>query len=363
MRKKRVLCLIDSLGLGGAQRQMIGLVDLLRRQGYEADLVIYHDRVFYDQLLEALQIEVIKLPNTGSRWSKLKAVKDLIRRQKYDVVITYMTGANVIGSLLKWMGMSFQLIISDRTTKFRRSWRDDVVYAICRTADYVVPNSYSQAAFLMEHYPHLKRKIRPITNFTDLSLKPIESSEDLHPIQLLGAGRISLEKNLMRLVHAMALLKQRKVAVQLTWYGDTCRMEGSEVYKVQLMEEIARLGVQDMITLRPATRHLNDAYHACDAFCLPSLSEGFPNVICEAMSCGKPILCSNVCDNARIVNDTENGYLFSPETAESIADAIERFCALAYDARVNMGIRSRELAEQRFSPEGFVKQYVELIEQ
>lgn len=360
--KTRILCLIDSLGLGGAQRQIIGLVSQLREAGYAADLAVYHDRDFYAPLLASLQIEVIKLQTSGSRWSKLMAVKNLIKEQKYDVVITYMTGPNVIGSLLKWMGLSFRLIVSDRTTRLKRTFRDDLIYAICRRADYIVPNSYSQANFIKQHYPRLAHKVCTITNFTDQSFTPAEPPQDRRPIELLGAGRLSWEKNLLTLVRAMRLLKDRGVSVRLTWYGDTCRMNGSDECKQQVEALINELGLQKEVLLFPATKQLIAAYHACDALCLPSFSEGFPNVICEAMSCGKPILCSDVCDNPHIVDDGYNGLLFSPEKVELIADAIERFCSLTHAERLQMGARSRVLAEQRFSAKRFVERYIALIE-
>ncbi len=360
--KKQILCLIDSLGLGGAQRQMIGLVDLLRRRGYTVDLAVYHDRDFYSSLLESLQLNVIKLHTSGSRWSKLMAVRRLIKERGYDVVITYMTGPNVIGSLLKWMGMSFRLIISDRTTRLKRTRYDDLIYAICRRADYIVPNSYSQAAFLKQYYPHLSAKVHTITNFTDPCFTPVAPHPDRRPIELLGAGRLSWEKNLLTLIHAMRLLKDRGVEVRLTWYGDTCRMRGSEICKQQIEAAIDELGLHKDVILYPATKQLIEAYRACDAFCLPSFSEGFPNVICEAMSCGKPILCSDVCDNPHIVNDGINGYLFSPDKAETIADAIARFCKLTHVERQQMGVQSRRLAEQCFSTDRFVEQYITLID-
>ena len=362
MQKKRILCLIDSLGLGGAQRQMIGLVDLLRKKGYMADLAIYHKRIFYQHLLDELQIPVITLAHGGSRWSKLNAVRKLIRKNHYDVVITYMTGANVIGALLKWSGMSFKLIVSDRTTNMKRSRRDDLIYAICRKADFVVPNSFSQAEFLSKNYPYLASRIHTITNFTDPQFSPIAPQPEHPQLRLLGAGRLSREKNILTLIQAIRLLKDRDIQVQLTWYGDTCRMAGSDEYRQDLETAIHTLGVQNQVRICPAIPHLIEAYHACDAFCLPSFSEGFPNTVCEAMSCGKPILCSNVCDNPRIVEEGINGFLFTPESATMIADTIQKFWHLPYEQRLQMGVKSRELSLQRFSTERFVEQYITLIE-
>ena len=80
------------------------------------------------------------------------------------------------------------------------------------------------------------------------------------------------------------------------------------------------------------------------------------------MSCGLPILCSNVYENPYIVEEGVNGFLFDPKKPEAIANAIKKMVRLSYENRQEMGKRNRQLCLKRNTEEAFLKSYVELIE-
>jgi glycosyltransferase involved in cell wall biosynthesis len=80
------------------------------------------------------------------------------------------------------------------------------------------------------------------------------------------------------------------------------------------------------------------------------------------MACGRPVLASHVGDNAVLVKDGENGFLFDPESPEEIAESIQRFACLSMEEKERMGRRNRERAEQMFSPSVFVDRYIAIIE-
>jgi glycosyltransferase involved in cell wall biosynthesis len=101
--------------------------------------------------------------------------------------------------------------------------------------------------------------------------------------------------------------------------------------------------------------------HGCDVLCLPSIYEGFSNVIGEAMACGKPVLAGNVSDNSLMVKNGFNGFLFDPKNPSDIADAIVKFYRCRPKERQNMGKRSRDIAEKLLSEELFIKRYEKLF--
>ena len=128
----------------------------------------------------------------------------------------------------------------------------------------------------------------------------------------------------------------------------------------ELHSTINLFQLNNIVSLRPPTKDVLSLYRNSDVLCLPSLYEGFPNVICEAMSCGLPIICSNVCDNAFLVEDGINGILFNPKDPENIADAIIRYIECLHSDRKEVGIRNREKIMRLCSKESFVKSYMEL---
>ena len=96
--------------------------------------------------------------------------------------------------------------------------------------------------------------------------------------------------------------------------------------------------------------------------CLASFFEGFSNSLSEYICCGKPVLCSNVCDNSTIVEDGVNGYLFDPYNIMDIVQAFRKVYSLSTNQREEMGTKSREMAVVKFSKKTFVNKYIKLIE-
>ena len=143
------------------------------------------------------------------------------------------------------------------------------------------------------------------------------------------------------------------------WYGD--KKHNAEYY-AEIKKEYQRLDILDYMTLHDPNQKIEEEYRKADIFCLPSLFEGYPNVVSEAMSCGLPILCSNVYENPYIVEDGVNGFLFDPKKSEAIAEAINKMVNLTREERMEMGKRNRQLCLKRNTEEAFLKSYVELID-
>jgi glycosyltransferase involved in cell wall biosynthesis len=362
---KRVLCLIDTLGMGGgAERQMIGLVQLLRRRGYPTEIVVYHDSEDYPEIEKRFGIKPTVLSVGNSSISKMLAVRKYIKKEGgFDFVIAYKSGASLIGCLLKASGMRFKLIVSERNVTQAISKRENLQYWLYRFADYIVPNAFTQGDFLSRHYPALKKKIHVITNFTDTELfKPVSSETLNKELNILTVGRVTPQKNIERYLDAISLLKNRGfVNVHFNWVGNPQNPK-DKVYYEGLKKIQNELGLNDYITFRSQTLDIVKHYQSCDIFCLPSNFEGFPNVMCEAMSCGKPIACSRVCDNPRIVNEKENGLFFDPSNPQDMAEKLEQMINMSLDDRKQWGLRSRELAIEKFSRDAFVNKYINLME-
>lgn len=358
---KKILCLIDGLGFGGAQRQIIGLAHYLKVTGYDVTLASYHKRDFYNALLDDLKINHVLL-KPGNKFTKFTNVYNFLKKGRFDVVISYLDGPNILACLCKITGIKSKVIVSERITDTEVRMIDRIKFNLYRFANYVVPNSFSQQKYLSENFKFLENKTFVITNFTDTDVfKPTDNiSEKKENTELLVAGRISNQKNILRFLDAVKILKERKIPVHISWYGHISR--GMEEYKQKVIERLRELDLEDMIEFFPGTNNIAKKYQECSAFCLPSLYEGFPNVICEAMSSGKPILCSNVCDNPHLVQHKENGFLFDPTSTESIADSIIQFCNLSSDQICKMGNKSRQRILQMCSPEIFVSKYIKLIE-
>jgi len=358
---KKVLCLIDGLGSGGAERQLVGLAILLKQKGYQVELVCYHKDLFCLPMAQQGDITPIVLSVKNSQWSKLMAIRRFIKSKGgFDCVISYKDGPNAIGCLLKLMGMRFKLLVSERNTTQEINGKKRL-YRLYRFTDYIVPNSYSQGAFLTQNYPWMRKKLVTITNYTDIYHFSPNYKQPDGILSIMTAARLAKQKNILRYLEAISILKKKGVAnVHFDWYGHV--QKGEDEYGKAVMAKTKELDLEDYITFHPNVSNIIDYYQECAAFCLPSSYEGYPNVVCEAMSCGKPVLCSRVCDNGNIVKDSYNGLLFDPNNVEDIADKIEKLISMTKEEREEWGKRSRSIATELFSKESFVNKYIELIE-
>lgn len=205
---KKILCLIDSFSLGGAERQLIGLALFLKQKGYNVTLMAYHHENFYDSLLQANNLKYEILNTRTSQWSKVCAVRRFIKQNNgFDWIVAYKNGPCLIACLLKVLGVKSRIIVSERNTTQSLSRRERIKFFLYRFAEYIVPNSYSQASFIIKQSPSLKKKTKAITNFTDTNyFKPIKKDIS-SPLIILTAGRVAKQKNILNYLEAISLLQ------------------------------------------------------------------------------------------------------------------------------------------------------------
>ena len=359
---KKVLCLIDTLDYGGgAERQMAGLAGMLYGRGYEVVLATYHKHVMNPWLREKYGMESVILNCEESQWSKFKTVRRFIRTGNFDTVIAYKDGATMIACLCRMTGLKFKLIVSERNTSTSLNSHEKLKFFLYRFADFVVPNSNSQGKFIKDNIKHLTKKVHVITNFTDLEAFSPNFNYALHDgiIHVLITARIAPQKNIIPFMRVVRRLKEANVNVRFDWYGGV--YFGKEDYGKEVMCEYERLDISDYLHFYEPTNAISEKYKECDAFCLPSLYEGYPNVVCEAMSSGKPILCSRVCDNPEIVEENRNGMMFNPIDEDEMFAVLRAFCNKSEEELILMGRESRVIAEQKFSANAFVDKYIQII--
>lgn len=357
-QKKRILCLIDSLASGGAQRQMVGLASLLKERGYLVKIAAYYDIPFYFQQLKDNGVDFEYVPCGTGLLERLRRIRQAIKRFEPDVVISYLDTPNILACILHITNKKqWKLIVSERNTTQMLSLRERIKFALYRFADCIVPNSYSQSNFIAKHYSHLLSKCTVITNYVDTDVFiPVTSNLDRDVLHVIGVGRVLKQKNIPMLIEAIKIVRDRGYEVRVDWYGS--RFESYE----ECIKLIKDNRLEDAFEFHDASNDIKTKYQVSDLFVLPSIYEGFPNVLCEAMSCGLPIIATNVCDNGRIVRDGENGYLVPSGDAERLANKLMDFLDLSSEQRRDMAMKSRKIALELFSKDTFIRNYIKVID-
>lgn len=146
---------------------------------------------------------------------------------------------------------------------------------------------------------------------------------------ILTVGGIYEGKGQHHVVEALARLSARRPDAVYVMVGED-RRDG---YVEGLRERVARAGLGDRVRFAGRKPHdaLADWYSAADVFCLATRSEGWANVLLEALACGTPVVATRVGGNAEIVPSDRYGLLVAHGDVPALADALDRAIESRWD--------------------------------
>lgn len=362
----RVLCVIDNLASGGAQRQLVTIATGLRRRGHAVRFFVYHPQDFFAAALEAADIDLVRSAK-ASRWS-LQPVLDLrreVRSGSHDIVLSFLETPNIYAELACAGRPRPRLVVSERSsfglTPPRRSAM--LRLGLHRLADYVTTNSHHQREAVERICPWLRGRVLTIWNGVDLDrFTPMGSRRRHETLKLLVVSSIAPFKNGVAVIRALDLLRARGVRPTVTWVGEhqthiPMRREASEAMK----RELALRGLEAQWRWIEPTPEIPQLMREHDALLHPSYLEGLPNAVCEALASGLPVLASNVLEHPRLVQQGTTGLLFDPFDPASLAGAIVVLSEQTDAERRRMSERARAYAEAHLSVATLVDAYERLF--
>lgn len=354
----KVLLVTENLGSGGAERQLVGLAIALRDRGHEPIVVTWFNKNFHKKTLESNNIHHILL-TPKNKAHRIKLLASLFKRLKPDAVISFLPMANESVSIASLLA-PVNLIVSERSFTTKWGVRRKLTNLIYRRAKYIVANSNNEAENIRSHCRALSRKVTVIPNYVDVNrFAPINKSipKTLSKISFIGVGRVIPTKNLLNLLNALYIVKKQGVKFSFDWYGDTYDID----YYKAVNKLIDDLQLVEDFRLNGECHDIEKAYQKADIMCFPSLLEGYPNVLVEAMACGLPIVASAVCENPFIVKDNINGFLFDPNDVDSIANAIFKSTRLSNSEYSVISAENRSKVLTNNSIDSFVQRYLNLL--
>lgn len=177
------------------------------------------------------------------------------------------------------------------------------------------------------------------------------------PLRILFAGRLHEQKNLELLLDELARLRREGVtAFRLDVVGEgplgaAMRQRAARLELAGHVVWHGWVGKPELIAL----------YQRADCFVNPSLYEGLPNTVLEAMACGLPVVASRVPGNDVLVADHETGLLFDLEQPRQLGTALRRLLDDREAAR-RMGAEGRARVAERFSWQAVAAEYLRLLD-
>lgn len=348
---------------------MVELACGLKRAGHNVEMFVYYPQYdFFRSKLSAHSIFIHEHEKKkGFSIRVVQTLVSLIRERKHDIIISFLHWPNIYSEISRMMTSSTRLIVSERTSHIDDKSQIAALFRrnLHRCANHVVTNSHDHKSWLEANHSWLRGKVTAIYN--GLNINEYESSPLLltnhKEMKLIAVGRIGPEKNVMGLLMAMDIFyKANGWSPTVSWVGRRDDSNDGKQYcdwidnwldnNENINEHWHWLGERTDIT------NLLDEHHA---LIHPSLYEGLPNVVCEALAMARPVLVSDVCDHAKLVADGKRGFLFDPNDPVTIADAINRLAKLG-NHEWNMFTRNaREYAKSMLTTDRMISEYETLF--
>ncbi|MDD4893793.1 MAG: glycosyltransferase [Candidatus Omnitrophica bacterium] len=365
--KIRILYIIDSLGFGGSQRQLVELASRLDRSVFDPYVLIYHKDDSFRKVLDDRNVPIVYIRKKMKvdPTFMLKLAK-FIKENEFQIINCFWHGPNFIGRLIgKLSGVSVVI------TSVRDVDVTGPLYGLLERVMYPLSTKIVvNAVFLRDvllnslHIPEIKISVIP--NGVDTNLfTPLESYDTcvLRELKLnlgilenefviLLIGRIESQKNHICLVKALDVLRKlTAVKFKALFVGNIV----DEKLKAILDKEIISRGFGRTIKFLDPCLDIQFYYSIGNIVVLPSLHEGMSNVLLEAMASGKVVVASDIPANREIVADGENGYLFNSNNYESLARTIFRVMSAPCKRLNSLSQAAAEYVQKEHNVEKMVK--------
>lgn len=358
--KTRILIVVSNLEYGGAQRQIVELVNNLDMSRYDVQIASLSDYVpLASQIKPAVRVHIVH-KRSRFDFSVVFKLLPIVRQQRTDIVHTYLFDAEIAGRLVAlFTTRRLKVIGAERNTNYEFKQIQLIAYKLTNwLCDVVIANSQSGADFNSKHLGIPPEQYRVIYNGVDSdrfcpmdrrSARSALGLGDEHKVIGVFAS-FKAQKNHLFLLDAVLSIRDDYPEVRLLLVGEMLYggMHGSDDYNDRVVGRIQDTALSEICILPGNRDDVEALYPACDFTVLPSLFEGTPNVILESMSCGVPVIATRVSDNDRIVVDNETGLLVELGNTAALAAALRRMLDNPSET-AEFGKRSRERIIEHFS--------------
>lgn len=348
---RRILYVIGQLGAGGSERQLWYLLRTMDRERYRPAVAVWggSPEDNYASLLGAIGVPVHYLSPGQSAYTKLRELRKLVYACQPEVAHSYSFYTNFCAG---WAARgSNAVVIGSLRNDYRAECLDVGIWRARLCSHWpgvIVANSRSAAAACGQDNSFWRpRRMLHVANGIDMETFPVNEPPPTAPLVIVGIGRLYPQKRWDILLKALAHLTR---VTACPWQ---CRIFGDGALRDELVAMADRLGLGPKVQFPGFCRDVAGALASAHVLALTSDYEGTPNVVLEAMACGRPVVASAVGAVPEIVEDNVSGFVTPPGDAIAVADRL-RIIAEDPTLRVRMGIAARARVSTSYSLETLV---------
>lgn len=346
----KILFFITDLGIGGAERLLLAILEKLDRKKYYPVVCCFYGGEVLKQI-EALNIKVINL--------KVKNKLDftffwkfffVLKREKPRIIHTHLFHANIVGRLVaRLAGVPVVISTQHYSSNFHGYFGILLDRLTAPLTDRIIAVSEAAKMFCVKQEYIEAKKISVVYNGVELdsinrqvNSKELPNQPSLRDGPIIGsAGRFVAIKGFEYLFYAIP-------EVIVRYPGAKFFILGYGPLKQHLIELANKLHISDKVKFMSPQTEVCEFLSLLDVYVLPSLSEGLSITLLEAMAMEKHIVATNVGGNSEVIIDGETGLLVPAQNPNAISRAIIYLLENKPHA-IQMGIRAKKQVENRFN--------------
>jgi glycosyltransferase involved in cell wall biosynthesis len=371
--KIRVVHIVSGLIAGGAETMLYRLLANMDSALFESEVISMTDQGQLGGKIQQLGVIVTALGmNRVPSAHKLRTLWSHLRSNPANIIQTWMYHADLIAGIVGKLSTTTPVVWNIRANVAPFS-KDKKTYLFTKACAYLSASLPARIVSCSEsaRQSHIKAgydasKIVTIPNGFDLncpstgatSLRSLRQELELeNTTPLIGLiTRYDRRKDLPNFAQAAALLLQKIPEVRFILCGNGINWENKE-----LTDILRNTGIEAACFLLGRREDVTSIMIALDLVTSSSESEGFPNVLGEAMACGVPCVATDVGDSALILG--EAGIIVPPKDPQALAAGWRKILTLGKPARVALGLRARRRIEEKFSLRSVVVRYETLYQE
>ncbi len=316
---KKILFIVSSLNFGGAQKVISNITTSLP-DCYDIDILLNSDAdIEYPYEGKIYSLDFKEPKSREGIWyqfkvfcRRLNVIKKLKKENHYDTVVSILTSANVANVLCKTpdcKSVITEVIMPSENPSFKEKYIvGGVTTMFYNKADVVVAETKAMGDNLVKNHKVDPKKIALIPN--SISVQGINNQADKELTEeekkiftientFVTAGRMQYQKAHWHLIRAFSKVAEKNTEAKLVIFG-----EGE--LKSMLEELVQAYHLEKNVFLKGFTNELDKYVAKCRAFVFPSMFEGMPTALLQAMAVGTPCLITDFYSGAREVLGDEN---------------------------------------------------------
>ena len=363
-RKIKIIRVVVGLNQGGVQQMIFNLFKGLDKDIFEPIALAIENSGAIGEDIEREGFRVINLGLQRKSLSFIKIISELQRvfaMEKPFIVHGSSYYPSVYSRVAaKFAGVPILVSHEHLMFKTKRPKRQIISHVVSRFTDLHVAVCKSVKEQVIGWYKIPESKVVVVYNGVDTNVFNRTLSIDQAKAKLnmprdsfiVGyVGRLDPEKGHSYLFQALRKIKEK--------FKVRCVLVGTGRHEDNIKQLAKNYEIFDITEFLGLRRNIADLLSAMDTFVLPSLQEGFPNALIEAMAVGCSVIATNISGINEAVSDWENGLLVPPGNSDALASAIVLLQSNK-EARIKISLAARKMVEEQFSLKKHIKKIEEL---